>query len=105
MNHNAFNVIDSHQKAYLVGFLLADGTVKDPRKGISRSVVNLRILAGDIQACRMAQEIAGGNLRTIENGYRVIWEVNSDAIAVDLIALGITPRKSLNGIPAMGQHP
>ncbi len=95
VNHNAFNVIDSHQKAYLVGFLLADGTVKDPRKGISRSVVNLRILAGDIQACRMAQEIAGGNLRTIENGYRVIWEVNSDAIAVDLIALGITPRKSL----------
>lgn len=30
----------------------------------------------------------------MENGYRVIWEVNSDGIVADLIVLGITPRKT-----------
>jgi len=96
VNHRAFKVIDTHQKAYILGFLLADGCVLDPCPArYQKSRVNLKILAGDIQACRMAQEIAGGNLRLMENGYRVIWEVSSDDIAADLIALGITPRKSL----------
>ena len=94
VNHTAFRVIDTHQKAYLLGFLLADGCVMMPRPGICRSVVNLKILAGDIHVCGMAQKIAGGNLRLMENGYRVIWEVNSDAMVADLIALGITPRKT-----------
>ena len=94
VNHSAFQVIDTHQKAYLLGFLLADGCVMLPRPGICRSVVNLKILAGDIQVCHMIQSVAGGNLRFMENGYRVIWEVNSDAIVADLIALGITPRKT-----------
>jgi len=94
VNHSAFHVIDTHQKAYLLGFLLADGCVMLPRQGICRSVVNLKILAGDISACHMAQEVAGGNLRTMENGYRVIWECNSDEMVSDLITLGITPRKT-----------
>ena len=94
VNHSAFREIDTFQKAYLLGFLLADGCVIPARPGYYRARVNLKILAGDIQVCRMAQHIAGGNLRLMENGYRVIWEVNSDAIAADLIALGITPRKT-----------
>ena len=94
VKHSAFHEIDTHQKAYLLGFLLADGCVMLPRPGICRSVVNLKILAGDISACRMAQEVAGGNLRLMENGYRVIWECNSDAMVADLITLGITPRKT-----------
>jgi hypothetical protein len=77
----------------MLGFLLADGCVREPTKR-SRSRVNLKILAGDIQACRMVQEIAGGNLRLIEGGYRAIWEVSSDAIAADLTTLGVTPRKT-----------
>ena len=94
VNHAAFREIDTHQKAYIIGFLLADGCVLEACPGSYRARVNLKILAGDIQACRMAQEIVGGNLRMVEDGYRVIWEVNSDAIAADLIALGITPRKT-----------
>jgi len=97
VDHTAFHEIETPQKAYAVGFLLADGTVKDPRPGLSRSVVNLRILAGDIQVCRMVQKIAGGCLYLIEDGYRACWQVNSDAIAADLIALGITPRKTFTG--------
>ena len=94
VNHSAFHAINTPQNAYLLGFLLADGCVMLPRPGICRSVVNLKILAGDISACRMAQEIAGGNLRMMENGYRVIWECNSDEMVADLIALGITPKKT-----------
>jgi len=98
VNHSAFHVIDTHQKAYLLGFLLADGCVMLPRPGICRSVVNLKILAGDISACHMAQEVAGGNLRLMENGYRVIWECNSDEMVADLITLGITPRKTFTAV-------
>lgn len=95
VNHCAFQKIDSHQKAYLLGFLLADGCVLLPRPGRSRSRVNLRIKAEDIKVCRMLQDIAGGNLRMIENGYRIEWALSSDPIAQDLTALGVTPRKSL----------
>ena len=94
VDHNAFRVIDTPQKAYLLGFLLADGCVLNACPGKYRARVNLRIKAVDQKVCRMIQGIAGGNLRLIEAGYRVLWEVNSDQIAHDLIALGVTPRKS-----------
>ncbi len=93
VNHFAFREIDTPQKAYALGFLLADGSVRVPTKR-SRSRITLRIKAQDIQACRMVQEIAGGSLRLIEGGYRAEWDVNSDAIAADLTALGVTPRKT-----------
>ena len=95
VNHLAFKTIDTHQKAYALGFLLADGCVRDARPGQSSARVNLRIKAEDIQACRMLQKIAGGSLRLIEDGYRAHWEVCSNAIASDLAALGVTPRKTL----------
>jgi len=93
VNPSAFQVVDSHQKAYLIGFLLADGCVREGT-GNHQSRVVLRILAADLKVCRMVQEIAGGNLRYIEDGYRIEWDVTSDAIAADLTALGITPRKT-----------
>ena len=92
-DHTAFQMIDTPQKAYIIGFLLADGYVREPTNR-ARSRVNLRIKACDIEACRMVQQIAGGNLHLIEDGYRAMWEVSSDAIAADLDVLGITPRKS-----------
>lgn len=94
VNSTAFQVIDTPEKAYLLGFLLADGCVLAAHPGRYSARVNLRILAGDIQACRLAQQVAGGNLHLIENGYRVQWDVNSDAIAADLTALGVTPKKT-----------
>lgn len=53
VNHRVFQKIDSHQKAYLLGFLLADGCVLLPRPGRSRSRVNLRIKAGGTHNTRM----------------------------------------------------
>jgi len=93
VDHTAFHQIDTPQKAYAIGFLLADGCVREPTSR-ARSRVNLRIKTEDIEACRMVQQIAGGNLHLIEDGYRAMWEVSSDAIAADLNILGITPRKS-----------
>lgn len=95
LNPTAFHVIDTPEKAYIVGFLLADGCVREHVVAKSQCRLSLRILAEDIKVCRMVQQIAGGHLRVIENGYRVEWDVISDALAADLIALGITPRKSL----------
>lgn len=93
VNHDAFKVIDTTQKAYLLGFMLADGCVREPTVH-ARSRVNLRIKADDFHVCRMMQEVAGGRLRLIEGGYRASWEVSSDTIAADLTALGVTPRKT-----------
>lgn len=92
--HDAFHVIDTPHKAYLIGFLLADGCVRNPTAR-SRFRISFRIKREDIKACRMLLDIAGGNLRIIENGYRSEWDASSDAIAADLIALGVTPRKTL----------
>jgi len=95
VNHDAFKVIDSPQKAYLLGLLLADGCVREPTRR-SRYRVNLRIKSEDAQACRMVQELAGGSLRLIEGGYRAAWEASSDGIALDLIRHGVTPRKTFS---------
>jgi hypothetical protein len=93
VNHSAFREIDTHEKAYALGFLLADGCVREPRQR-SGYRVNLRIKAVDLLACRRLQELAGGNLRLIEGGYRAEWEVSSATIAADLTKLGVTPRKT-----------
>ena len=95
VNPTAFHVIDTAEKAYLIGFLLADGCIREPVAARNRYRVNLRILAQDIKVCQMVQRIAGGHLRLIEDGYRVEWDITSDALAADLIALGVTPRKSI----------
>lgn len=95
VNHDVFSMIDTHQKAYLLGFLAADGCVLAARPGRYRARVNLKIKAVDQQVCRSLYELVGGCLRVVECGYRVLWEVNSDQLAADLITLGLTPRKSL----------
>lgn len=95
VNHDVFSVIDTHQKAYLLGFLAADGCVLAARPGSYRSRVNLKIKAEDQQVCKSLYELAGGCLRPVEEGYRMLWEANSDELAADLIELGVTPRKSL----------
>jgi len=95
VNHDVFSVIDTHQKAYLLGFLAADGCVVAARPGYYRARVNLKIKTEDQHVCRSLYELAGGCLRPMEQGYRMVWETNSNELAADLIAMGVTPRKSL----------
>ena len=94
VNHFAFGAIDSAAKAYLLGMILSDGNVRAAQPRLCSARVNIKILATDIQACRMAQEVVGGCLRYMEGGYRVVWEVTSNQVAADLLRLGITPRKT-----------
>lgn len=94
VNQSAFRTIDTPRKAYLLGFLLADGCVRTPKPNHPCNRVNLRIKSLDIKVCRMVQALAGGRLRLIEKGYRAEWEVYSSTIAADLISLGVTPRKT-----------
>ena len=95
--HRAFRTIDTHEKAYLLGFLLADGCVVPPAPAryMHHYRVDLKIKAEDRRACEMLQEEAGGSLFFIEGGYRISWQITSNEIAHDLISLGVTPRKSL----------
>jgi hypothetical protein len=93
--HDAFASVDSHEKAYLLGFLAADGCLIEPGPRRPNWRLDLKIKAVDIQACQSLQRIAGGSLFLIEGGYRAVSQVCSSRIAADLIALGITPRKTL----------
>nr|WP_320131698.1 hypothetical protein [uncultured Holophaga sp.] len=54
----------------------------------------MRIKTQDIKACQLIQEIAGGHLFHIEDGYRIQWEVSSFTMFEDLVRLGITPNKT-----------
>lgn len=90
VNHDAFHAIDTHELAYLLGFLLADGCVRSNLRRVA-----LRILAEDLKVCQMMQRVAGGNLRYEENGYRISWDATSAQMVRNLIALELTPRKSL----------
>lgn len=94
VNQSAFQTIDTPRKAYLLGFLLADGCIRTPKPNHPCNRVNLRIKSLDIKVCRMVQALVGGRLRLIEKGYRAEWEVCSTTIAADLISLGVTPRKT-----------
>lgn len=96
---NAFEEIDTHEKAYLLGFLMADGCVVEPRphQRQPKYRIDLKIKSEDGAICHRLQNLTGGSLFPIENGYRLTCMISSDEIAADLLALGMVPRKTFTG--------
>lgn len=98
LNEGFFEKIDTEQKAYVLGFLAADGTV--PTAG--RSVV-LMLHAKDEHIIRDIRDAMGSNARIIERTmdekfphrgpYKYIY-FGSQKLVRDLIKHGVTPRKS-----------
>ena len=97
INENIFEVIDSEEKAYWLGFLYADGYV-DTDRGIDLTLQEL-----DLDHLKKFRDFIGGNIKIQEKNislnnksfkaYRV--GVSRKKIANDLINLGCFQNKSL----------
>lgn len=93
-NQNIFNIVDSEEKAYWLGFLYADGTVRS-KEGDNQ--IELSLQESDYSHLEKFRKFIGNNnkiaYREKQKAYRYC--VRSKQIKNDLIRLGCTPKKSL----------
>lgn len=93
-NQNIFSKIDTEEKAYWLGFLYADGTVRS-KKGDNQ--IELSLQEQDYEHLVKFRKFIGNNnkiaYREKQKAYRYC--VRSGQIKHDLINLGCVPKKSL----------
>lgn len=93
-NQNIFSKIDTEEKAYWLGFLYADGTVRS-KKGDNQ--IELSLQEQDYEHLVKFRKFIGNNnkiaFREKQKAYRYC--VRSRQIKNDLIKLGCVPNKSL----------
>lgn len=97
-NRAFFKQIDSHEKAYWLGFLYADGNVH-------KSTMQVQIMdEGHLDRFKAAMNAEQAVIVWEEDKYR--FAITSDELIADLARLGVTPRKSLTvGFPSDEQVP
>lgn len=97
---NFFEIIDTFDKAYILGFILGDGCIYDEKK---RKRLSISLALGDAQILRdiagilNAQEILKVRKTKEENWQdKICLAINSTQMCNDLIRHGIKPRKTGN---------
>lgn len=96
LNENIFEVIDTEEKAYWLGFLYADGSVTKTNK---RSRLELSLKESDLNHIEKFKEFLQSTNKIqykttkLGNAYRL--NVSSVKLISDLIHKGCVPRKSL----------
>lgn len=110
-----FSKIDSHNKAYILGFIAADGCLTKSKKAVNYAL-RIKLDESDEDVLHFIKKEFQSNhpvLHTVQKcDYKtkkelkqVVLAITHDAISSNLIRLGITPRKSktlsnvLNNIP------
>lgn len=92
LNHNFFSNIDSHEKAYLLGILFADGCVRKHSNGIN-------LISNDIDLLLFFKESIGFSGEIKESRFhKKAKHIDFSSIQMkqDLIKLGCVPSKSLS---------
>lgn len=89
LNTNYFNKIDSHEKAYVLGFLYADGSNRGDGITFTQDVERIDILENIKRALESEAPI-----REARPGH-YIFEVFSDIMVKDIEELGVVKNKSL----------
>jgi hypothetical protein len=102
-NYTIFEVINTQEKAYWLGFLFADGSVTYQTEGKKRYVLELGLSWTDVDHVNKFKKFMGAtqeprkktiNFKGIE--YKAIsLQISSKKLCEDLISLGCTPNKSL----------
>lgn len=106
INHEYFDNIDTEYKAYILGFIYADGSIIQPK---GNRQMNLRIAIQEEDGYilqKFADEAAGGQIKTMNppavqsKGWkkRSIVSIVSDKLCQRLINLGCGPNKSKLGM-------
>lgn len=98
LNHDFFESIDSEQKAYWLGFIMADGCVyKGSDKYSLRLQINLK--GSDVHHLEKFQKAINSSYKIQEKIVKTsnvcLLKVNSTKMCQDLMSLNVTPRKSL----------
>lgn len=94
---DTFNRIDSHEKAYWLGFLYADGNVYLGPKG-DRHIVQLCLASTDTSHVERFRSFLKSDKRPLypeRDGNAIRFTVDNRQLATNLMALGCVPKKSL----------
>lgn len=83
-----FQNIDSHEKAYLLGFIYSDGNVY-------KNKLQIAIHKNDIEILRNFKKIMKSNHKLYNDKTIKRFIIRSEKIVNDLFKLGVNPRKSL----------
>lgn len=98
VNHNFFSIIDTEEKAYWLGFIMADGCVYN----------NLLIIAlkkTEINHLKKLLNNLDSNHKVYIRETRVIVQISSPQIVADLAKYGVIPKKSLVLEPEINMIP
>ena len=103
VNENIFEKIDTHEKAYWIGFLTADGTITNGKLKLALSIKDMdhlekfKIFMSSNYPIHIYKQLLGKTSvikdKTKEYYYGII-EFTSKKLVIDLEKYSITPRKS-----------
>lgn len=95
---NYFNNITTDSQAYIIGFIVADGTVIDEGKRkrirIELAEQDRQLLEDIAKELNMLEAVKTKERAASNEQNKVILTINSTPIADDLISLGLTPKKT-----------
>ena len=91
INEDIFEVIDTEEKAYWLGFLYADGCVSSG----NRNDIELSLKLSDVHHVEKFKNFIGFEGKLITDSYRCRVTFKNKKIKSNLIKLGCTPKKSL----------
>jgi hypothetical protein len=102
INDHCFTFIDTEQKVYWLGLLLADGWVQSKTGGIGQKEVGIQLKVEDAYILESLRELFGTDNKIIESSKKTDvgeWKmarlvVFSDQIAKDIARFGVVPNKS-----------
>jgi len=103
LNENFFEHIDSEEKAYWVGFLLADGCISELKNGNEMFALSLNLAKIDLMHIEKFRKALGSShkITEVKRDGSFVCRINSTKLCKDLIKLNITPRKTHTAIPAI----
>lgn len=108
--NNYFEKIDSADKAYFLGLTFADGNIRTDSRGGGRKIFSIMLTEEDKYILERFNKYANFNSKLIIHHKKEIkprygLQINSTKIYDDLINLGITPRKSKEGLKLIPNIP
>ena len=89
-DNTVFDIINTEEKAYWLGFLYADGYV-----GLTDNRVELTLQLSDVNHIEKFKTFLNSDCKISTNSYRSRLSIKDEKIKKDLINLGCTPQKSL----------
>lgn len=97
-DENYFSEIRTPNQAYLVGYILGDGTLIDRKKSkrlvLSLAEVDKQLIFDIAKELNMVNQVKFRESKTLREQNKFSLPISSTKICNDLIKLGITPRKT-----------